>query len=88
MRFLDESDYIRNSNEGQWAIFTVEYGAKLFLSSLYKKDLTWNEKALKYSDPKTLKFKKLKAIKIAKINKHRYLKAIGIVNKKGIQILI
>jgi len=92
-RFLTEEDYIKTKSlkkkfVGCWAVFRVSNGKKFFLSSLYKKDLRWNEAKLKYSNENTLKFNQEFATKIALINKCRLDTCIGIVNDKGVQIIL
>jgi len=91
--FLTEDDYITIDNlddnlKGEWAVFRIAGGKKFYISSLYKKDLKWNETKLKYSDLSTLKFTKEFATKVASINKERFVTHIGIVNDKGMQIII
>ena len=92
-RFLTEEDYINVNNldshlKGEWAIFRVSGGKKIYISSLYKENLNWNETKLTYSDKNTLKLTKEFATKVGLINKERYVKYIGIVNDKGLQEIL
>ena len=90
---LTENDYITVDNvgeelKGDWSIFKVDFGKKMFISSLYKDSLKWNKFTHKYSDVSTLKLSKEYATKVALINKDRYITHIGIVNDKGVQEIL
>ena len=92
-RFLTSEDYITVSNldenlKGEWAVFRIRSGKKFFISSIVKEDLKWNETKLKYSDESTLKLTKEFATKLALINKEKFLTHIGIVNNKGLQVIL
>ena len=92
-RFLTDEDYINVKNIdknliGDWSIFRVSNGKKYYISSLYKEDLKWNETKLKYSDESTLKLTKDFATKVALVNKEKFVTHIGIVNDKGVQIIL
>lgn len=91
MRTLTEKDYITNkilkpSDESLWAVFYIDRG-KYFLSRLYKSDKRWCETKLKYSHTETLKFDYDTAVEIAIINKSDK-KTIGVVNNRGVQVMV
>lgn len=92
-RFLTKDDYINVDNldeslKGDWSVFIISNG-KYYISSIYKENLKHNEaKSVNLSDASILKMTKDFATKVALVNKERFQKAIGVVNSKGLQIIL
>lgn len=98
-RFLTENDYITITNikkklVGDWSVVLISGGKKMYLSKLYKKNLgsipyKYCECKLKLSDEQTLKLTYEFALKVANFNKPSGTKdKIGLVNSKGVQIIL
>lgn len=98
-RFLTENDYITTTNikkvlVGEWSVILITNSKKMYLSKLYNKNLgslryKYCECKLKLSDEATLKLNYEFALKVANFNKPSVTKdKIGLVNSKGVQIIL